>query len=112
MDGVFLVQSQGSGIGPDKAAGKYLIRQLGKIAFFEGLHKIRADPGFGRHLIKRQTLRLTNLSKKLASTDSMVVAYGLMRARSSFAAVAYSPPLSRVETFTKASRARTSRPSW
>ena len=110
MDGVFFVQSKRPGIGSDKAAGKYLIRQLGKIAIFEGLHKIGADPGFGRHLINRQTFGLTNLPKN-SPTDSMVVAYGLMRARSSFAAVAYSPPLSRVDTFNKASRARTSRPS-
>ena len=73
MDGILLIQSEGPRIGSDKPSGKYLIRQFGKIAFFEGLHKVRADPGLGRHLIERQTFRLPNLSKN-SPIDSIVVA--------------------------------------
>ena len=44
MDGVFFIQSQRTCIGSNKPSGKDLIGQFGKIAFFECLHEIRADP--------------------------------------------------------------------
>lgn len=66
VDRIVFIESERSGIGPDKTPRKHLIRKLGEVPILQRLHEISSNSRFGRNLVDGEALGLSHLLEKFA----------------------------------------------
>src|SRR5207253_10249230 len=66
VDRIVVIESEGPGIGPDKASCKHVIGQLGEVPIFQRLHKISSNSRLGCDFVDGEPLGLPHLFKKFA----------------------------------------------